>query len=999
MPHRVEPGLGLREDSLSSQGPMAQNQIDPSAGDAAFAVDTQAQAQQQSLWRRIIFGRDKDNGSARSGDASSKGQSSDQQDDLKSGVIRRVSRKVVPGLPRAQTFKRQQSELRNKLEPIQPTPAERRAVSMDRRGHASTSASFSQSNPRTSAPDFLHHTLSATTSIPSLPINHVEEKMTESTEELNGIRPEWEAAHDVPHIADVVSQFDAHSMTTSQYDSMIHDELERIWILNLSMHFRDKSKREKFFVTFREHDTLWRRVTISLDYRSAPDNSLEMELVHTKFQRDKSAKIYEAIRESLGDIQFYNTVTNLKLQTTDGRLHVHVVEDVNEIINYPTVRMILHMRCRRVKEREIEFDSHLSGFVYKVRVNNEMLIKKEIPGPDTVEEFLYEINALNRLRLANNVIQFYGVIVDDKEEHVKGLLISYAEQGALIDVLYDGEHSLPWNTRERWARQIVNGLSEIHEAGFVQGDFTLSNIVVNDEGDAKIIDINRRGCPVGWEPPEATPLIESNQRISMYIGVKSDLYQLGMVLWALATQEDEPEAHGRPLRIGSDVKVPGWYCRIVEICLSEDPRFRIQALHLLSMFPDVEEDSQYGLPNASSISIDEGSSRHEHISEPIPANGIPQIKTVQPPSDWAYVGWGNPQMEEDSYFYPPRGRSPPSPLPSNHGGYRSPRYGQDVVSYSDNRGALTAPSVSDVPHGELGAISKAALSTEELMKTKATESEGQPPGTAEIVGKELETKKGDGQSPLVQENIEPREVKDGDEAPLSRELSTPHEPTEAEDLGDNATAERPDFKGNGQILPLTDSYHGPDAGKTEPDIEIQADRDTEVDETPRTYTHLDPGEGLHVLRVSDTLDRANTPGFLEGGHDPVEFPAGSEAADTPSITLGAPQDITSVPADEKAAAQQPSDRDMATDVGLAPPSPGMTSSQPVTTARVPDALTGIGSAYDDHLDMEKRHALIPEDDFGMILEASPEESHDITTDTTATGIVAPAPAVDDNEKQ
>src|SRR5699024_4448772 len=132
-----------------------------------------------------------------------------------------------------------------------------------------------------------------------------------------------------------------------------------------------------------------------------------------------------------------------------------------------------------------------------------------------------------------DVIQFYGVVVDDREEHVTGLLISYASRGALIDVIYDNHHSLPWPTREKWARQIVGGLSEIHEAGFVQGDFTLSNIVIDDNDDAKIIDINRRGCPIGWEPPEATPLVDSNQRISMYIGVKSDLYQLGMVLWAL----------------------------------------------------------------------------------------------------------------------------------------------------------------------------------------------------------------------------------------------------------------------------------------------------------------------------------------------------------------------------------------------------------------------------------------------------------------------------------
>lgn len=122
---------------------------------------------------------------------------------------------------------------------------------------------------------------------------------------------------------------EAHSMTTSQHEAMIDDELERTWILNLSMHFRDRSKREKFFVTYRERDQLWRRVTISLDYRFAPPNSLEMDLMHTRFQREKSARIYEAIRESLSDIKFFDTVTNLKLETTDGRLHVHVVEDGN----------------------------------------------------------------------------------------------------------------------------------------------------------------------------------------------------------------------------------------------------------------------------------------------------------------------------------------------------------------------------------------------------------------------------------------------------------------------------------------------------------------------------------------------------------------------------------------------------------------------------------------------------------------------------------------------
>ncbi|CAK7266741.1 hypothetical protein SEPCBS119000_002185 [Sporothrix epigloea] len=504
---------------------------------------------------------------------------------------------------------------------------------------------------------------------------------------------------------------DTASISSSQYERTIRYELENVWILNLSMHFRDKSRREKFFVTYRQRTNLSRRVTISLDYRNAPEGSLEMDLLNNKLQRDKNEMIYESIRESLADIQFYDTVTNLKLQTTEGRLHVHVVEDTTEIIDYPSSHVLNHLGCLKVKESEVNFHSHMSGFVYKVRVHGRTLIKKEIPGPDSVDEFLYEVNALSSLRGSQNVIELYGVVVGE-DDRVRGLLISYAEQGALIDIIYENNHGIPWPTRMKWARQIVHGLSEIHEAGFVQGDFTLSNIVVDDNGDAKIIDINRRGCPVGWEPPEATPLIRSEQRISMYIGVKSDLYQLGMVLWALATQYDDPETHGRPLQIDEDLGVPQWYRSIVENCLAEDPRQRSQALRLLSYFPrlsyrpsryddsDYEDwiqerdhaaiyahsppsgsfsgDSNFFKPRIAAIesvtsvddNVDDAARKFTVLEGPeIGAekfsNITPIIRSVTPGNEWAYVNFGHQYVDAfDSvskapYYYPTRGRSPP----------------------------------------------------------------------------------------------------------------------------------------------------------------------------------------------------------------------------------------------------------------------------------------------------------------------------------------------------
>lgn len=299
-------------------------QIESGQPDIAAAADSGSQATQQSLWRRLLG-----QGNGAPTDEMGPGGNGHEksEEDSRPGLIRRVSRKVVPGLPRTQTFKRQQAEVRNNLEPVEPTPAERRAVSMDRRMHNSQTTTGISSNPRSSAPEFDRNDLfSSSITASSLPGSVYEEKILDGIGDLD-IRERM--IEELPQPFEASAYDDAASVTTSQYDNIIHDELERIWILNLSMHFRDRSKREKFFVTYREKESHWRRVTISLDYRGAPDGSLEMELSHTKFQRDKSAKIYEAIRESLADIQFYDTVTNLKLQTTDGRLHVHVVEDVN----------------------------------------------------------------------------------------------------------------------------------------------------------------------------------------------------------------------------------------------------------------------------------------------------------------------------------------------------------------------------------------------------------------------------------------------------------------------------------------------------------------------------------------------------------------------------------------------------------------------------------------------------------------------------------------------
>jgi serine/threonine protein kinase len=479
--------------------------------------------------------------------------------------------KTLIGQPRIQTFQRQDSERRDRLLPYEPDIKEKRAQSADRRAINSYFSSLtpvhSQPLPSQSAPD-----VSTTDSFYSVP-------------ELLNTQNEATYASSISERAPSIS---GHSLADEEDKLQVQAELEAKWIVNLSMFFKDHSAREKFFVTYALAPNNWKRVTVSCDYRNTEPDSLEAELKDLHFQREKSSRLYEAIRESLPDIQYYPTVTNLKIKTIDGRLHIHCSEDLNEIIKYPHLSMLSHISQPYYKESELEFGSHVSGFVYKVNVNGTTFIKKEIPGPDSVDEFIYEANALASLKGSQNVIQFQGLVVDDNEQFVKGLLINYAPRGALVEIVYDSHFSntpIPWSRRENWARQIIIGLAEIHEAGFVQGDFTLSNIVLHDDDRVSLIDINRRGCPMGWEPPELLPMIQSGQRISMFIGVKTDLYQLGMVLWAIAMMQDEPDREPRPLREINNPEVPQYFHDIVDICLQNDPRRRLAARYLLQRFP------------------------------------------------------------------------------------------------------------------------------------------------------------------------------------------------------------------------------------------------------------------------------------------------------------------------------------------------------------------------------------------------------------------------------
>jgi hypothetical protein len=172
-------------------------------------------------------------------------------------------------------------------------------------------------------------------------------------------------------------------------------------------------------------------VTISYDYENAEPDSLEARLKQIQYQYKKGEEIYDSLRTSFPDIHFFDIMTSLKLKTSDERLYIHVIEDVNKIISYPFKTILDHIlnsfstSLIEIKESQLEFSRYISGFIYKVSYAEKDYIKKEIPGLDAVDEFLYKVNALNDFNAFGYIIRLKAVVVDNLGRLIKGLLINF----------------------------------------------------------------------------------------------------------------------------------------------------------------------------------------------------------------------------------------------------------------------------------------------------------------------------------------------------------------------------------------------------------------------------------------------------------------------------------------------------------------------------------------------------------------------------------------------
>lgn len=256
------------------------------------------------------------------------------------------------------------------------------------------------------------------------------------------------------------------------------------------------------------------------------------------------------------------------------------------------------MRYPEVEERYDLYETLGTGGFAKVKAGVHKLTGEKVAvkimdkaqlGADLPRVYR-EISALKRLH-HQHICQMYEVIETRKMIYV---ILEFCSSGELFDYIVAKERLKEREARS-FFRQILAALHYVHEMGFIHRDLKPENLLLDDDSNIKLIDFG-----LVAEPDDTQDLLETCCgspayaapeliRGGPYIGIKADVWSLGVLLYALLNGflpfDDDHTPYLYRLIQRGEYDTPHWLSpgsiAIIARLLNTDPERRISVTKLL----------------------------------------------------------------------------------------------------------------------------------------------------------------------------------------------------------------------------------------------------------------------------------------------------------------------------------------------------------------------------------------------------------------------------------
>lgn len=131
--------------------------------------------------------------------------------------------------------------------------------------------------------------------------------------------------------------------------------------------------------------------------------------------------------------------------------------------------------CPRYVEKEIVHLGVISFPIYTVCLHGEIVTERKINDPGSAifhNTELYNIKVLHCLNGSTGIPKFYGIVTSNCGQQLKSYLLERPENGTIRAIMIREQsngQTVPWPRREKWARQIIQAVKNVHSKGFVVG--------------------------------------------------------------------------------------------------------------------------------------------------------------------------------------------------------------------------------------------------------------------------------------------------------------------------------------------------------------------------------------------------------------------------------------------------------------------------------------------------------------------------------------------------